>query len=179
MVNILQVRLQFVGKSILFLSTTNQPRHAEECRTVQTEVGRRFNTKMKQDSSQVIVPAPLIDYSLFSDLQCSIRITYCRVRTRHFRSTIASEIVDNYSYVNKEIFKHQSSRKILSTNNPNRDCNKFFSTITKLFTYFHDFIKIQRLTFLNNFTQIIDTILHYKILKLNMTIYRMFSKNSK
>lgn len=34
MVNILQVRLQFVGKSILFLSTTNQPRHAEECRTV-------------------------------------------------------------------------------------------------------------------------------------------------
>lgn len=91
------------------------------------------------------------------------------------------------SYVNREIHSDTNistpvTAKNIICNNPNRDCNNFSTTITKLFTYFHNFIKIDRLIyfFLNNkFTQITDYASVYKTRKLNVAIYRVFPRNAK
>lgn len=104
-----------------------------------------------------------------------------RVEARRFFAQQSQVKWLTISYVNKET--HSDSNittpvivKNIICNNPNRDCNNFFTTITKLSTYFHDFIQIKRL-FYNHFTQITDYASVYNIRKLNVTIYKVFPWN--
>lgn len=112
----------------------------------------------------------IIAYSLI----CNARFALLFCRTRWSTAFFAQQSQVKWltiSYVNKET--HSDSNittpvivKNIICNNPNRDCNNFFTTITKLFTYFHDFIQIKRL-FYNHFTQITDYASVYNIRKLN------------
>lgn len=120
----------------------------------------------------------IIVYSLICNTRFALLIAEY-VKTRRFCSTITSEMVVIINYVNKEM---HSDRNILISvivkniicNNPNRDCNNFFTTITKLFMYFSRFYKNREIyVFYNNFTYIYTYIYNYssvyKICKLNVT----------
>lgn len=100
---------------------------------------------MKQDSSQVIVPAPLINYSLFSDLQCSIRITSRRARqstafSHSIRGT-QGEIKKERNITRVETLKISRKMLLFVIIRIGIATNSLFTTITKSFILYISFFK--------------------------------------